>query len=408
MDDGFDVNDEIDNPAEDLPDTDGTEDVNYRDFDDDGDGIDTPDEDADQDGDPTNDDTDNDGTPDYLDPDGPPPGTDTDGDGVPDIDDLDDDNDGILDSVEDPNTDGDNDPLTNFADSDGDLFPDHLDIDSDNDGIPDNVEAQTTAGYIPPNDDDAATYAANNGVNSAYLGGLDPVNTDGTDDPDYLDGDSDNDLVPDNNEGNDFNFDGIPDQTFTGTDTDGDGLDDGYEGADVNDGFDVNDEIDNPAEDLPDTDGTEDVNYRDFDDDGDGIDTPNEDLDDNGDPTDDDSDGDGTPEYLDPDPTVVPEGDIIVFQLVTPNGDGQNDFLFIENVELARNNTLKIFNRWGVSVYEGINYNNQNNVFDGRSKGRSTVNTEEYLPSGVYFYIFEYELNQRRITDSGYLYVGNK
>ncbi|NHF61635.1 hypothetical protein FK220_019980, partial [Flavobacteriaceae bacterium TP-CH-4] len=45
-----------------------TEDVNYRDLDDDGDGIDTPDEDADGDGDPTNDDTDGDGTPDYLDP----------------------------------------------------------------------------------------------------------------------------------------------------------------------------------------------------------------------------------------------------------------------------------------------------------------------------------------------------
>ena len=72
---------------------------------------------------------------------------------------------------------------------------------------------------------------------------LTPENTDGTDEPDYLDPDTDNDLVPDNNEGNDFNFDGIPDQTFTGTDTDGDGLDDGYEGSDVNDGFDVNDEI---------------------------------------------------------------------------------------------------------------------------------------------------------------------
>ncbi|MCE2611363.1 gliding motility-associated C-terminal domain-containing protein, partial [Flavobacteriaceae bacterium D16] len=78
------------------------------------------------------------------------------------------------------------------------------------------------------------------------------VNTDGTDEVDYLDGDTDNDLVADNNEGNDFNFDGIPDQTFTGTDTDGDGLDDGYEGSDVNDGFDVNDEIDDPANDLPD------------------------------------------------------------------------------------------------------------------------------------------------------------
>ncbi|MDC6406897.1 MULTISPECIES: Ig-like domain-containing protein [Maribacter] len=301
--DGFDVNDEIDDPANDLPDTDGTEDVNYRDLDDDGDGIDTPDEDADGDGDPTNDDTDSDGTPDYLDPDSP--GTDTDGDGVPDSADLDDDNDGILDTVEDPNLDGDNDPLTDPLDSDGDGYPNHLDIDSDNDGIPDNVEAQTTDGYIAPNDDDAATYASNDGVNSAYPDGLTPVNTDGTDEVDYLDNDSDNDSVPDNNEGNDFNFDGIPDQTFTGTDTDGDGLDDGYEGSDVNDGFDVNDEIDDPANDLPDTDGTEDVNYRDLDDDGDGIDTPDEDADGDGDPTNDDTDSDGTPDYLDPSTEIV-------------------------------------------------------------------------------------------------------
>ena len=75
-----------------------------------------------------------------------------------------------------------------------------------------------------------------------------------------------------------LHFDGVPDQTFMGTDTDGpDGLDDGYEGSDVNDGFDVNDEIDDPANDLPDTDGTEDVNYRDLDDDGDGTPTEEED-----------------------------------------------------------------------------------------------------------------------------------
>ncbi len=313
--DGFDVNDEIDDPANDLPDTDGTEDVNYRDLDDDGDGIDTPDEDADNDGDPTNDDTDGDGTPDYLDPDSP--GPDTDGDGVPDSADLDDDNDGILDTVEDPNLDGDNDPLTNPLDSDGDGYPNHLDIDSDDDGIPDNVEAQTTAGYIAPNDDDAATYASNDGVNSAYPSGLTPVNTDGTDNMDYLDDDSDNDLVPDNNEGNDFNFDGIPDQSYTGNDTDGDGLDDGYEGSDVNDGFDVNDEIDDPANDLPDTDGTEEVNYRDLDDDGDGIDTPDEDADNDGNPTNDDTDMDGTPDYLDPD-RINDNLDVVDDQATTP------------------------------------------------------------------------------------------
>ncbi|UWX54065.1 hypothetical protein NYZ99_13530 [Maribacter litopenaei] len=52
---------------------------------------------------------------------------------------------------------------------------------------------------------------SNDGVNSAYPDGLTPVNTDGTDEVDYPDDDTDNDLVPDNNEGNDFNFDGIPD-----------------------------------------------------------------------------------------------------------------------------------------------------------------------------------------------------
>ncbi len=396
--DGFDVNDEIDDPANDLPDTDGTEDVNYRDLDDDGDGIDTPDEDADNDGDPTDDDTDSDGTPDYLDPDG---GPDTDGDGVPDSVDLDDDNDGILDTTEDPDLDGDGDPLTDPLDSDSDGYPDHLDIDSDDDGIPDNVEAQTTDGYIAPNDDDAATYASNDGVNSAYPDGLIPVNTDGADEPDYLDMDTDNDLVPDNNEGNDFDFDGVPDQTYTGTDTDGDGLDDGYEGSDVNDGFDVNDEIDDPANDLPDTDGTEDVNYRDLDDDGDGIDTPDEDADNDGDPTDDDTDSDGTPDYLDPDNKVE------VNQLVTPNEDGDNDFLFIRGLELVDNNSLQIFNRWGVKVYEGTNYNNQNNVFDGRSKGRSTLSVNDYLPAGVYFYIFEYQLtgSQSRTVEDGYIYI---
>ncbi|MDX1331904.1 MAG: gliding motility-associated C-terminal domain-containing protein [Robiginitalea sp.] len=404
--DPTDVNDEIDDPANDLPDTDGEGDVNYRDVDDDGDGIDTPDEDADGDGDPTNDDTDEDGTPDYLDPtDDSMDDTDTDGDGVPDTDDLDDDNDGILDTTEDPDLDNDGDPLTSALDSDGDTYPDHLDIDSDNDGIPDNVEAQTTDGYIAPNPDDAATYAANQGVNSAYLGGLIPINTDNSDEPDYLDSDTDNDLVPDNNEGNDFNYDGQPDWTFTGTDTDGDGLDDGYEGSDVADGFDVNDEIDDPANDLPDTDGTEDVNYRDVDDDGDGIDTPDEDADGDGDPTNDDTDGDGTPDYLDPVDDLPEEGAVEVNQLVTPNGDGRNDFLFIRNVDQVPNNTLKIFNRWGVAVYEGTNYNNQNNVFDGRSKGRSTVSAGSYLPDGVYYYIFEYELNQEKISDSGYLYI---
>ncbi len=291
---------------------------------------------------------------------------DTDGDGIPDYLDIDSDNDGILDNVEaqttadfiavctnDSDGNGLDDHYENYpgsgegltpVDTDQDGKPDFRDIDSEDDGIPDNVEAQSTDGYVPPSGMDSD----NDGLDNAYEGsgdkGLTPQNTDGTDEPDFRDLDADNDLVPDNNEGNDFNFDGNPDQVFSGTDTDGDGLDDAYEGSDPNDGFDVNDEIDDPANDLPDTDSTEDVNYRDFDDDGDGIDTPDEDANENGDPTDDDTDEDGTPDYLDPPANSDTDGDgvtdddeeddgtdpldpcdfILANQTVPPSGEWEN------------------------------------------------------------------------------------
>ncbi|MFT6370035.1 MAG: hypothetical protein ACJAWH_001118, partial [Maribacter sp.] len=211
-------------------DTDGDGVYDYLDIDDDGDGILDITEDSNTDGD-NNPETN---------------ATDTDSDGVPDYLDIDSDNDGLLDNLESQNfhnfkhktgidTDGNglDDVYESYPgsgqgivlnDRDGDGYPNHLDIDTDNDGIPDNIEAQTTAGYIVPNPDDVATYTVNHGVNSAYIGGLIPVNTDGTpppNKPDYQDFDTDNDTVLDNNEGNDFNFDGVPDHTFTGVDTDG-------------------------------------------------------------------------------------------------------------------------------------------------------------------------------------------
>ena len=357
---------------------------------------------------------------------------DTDNDGHSDFRDIDSDNDGILDNVE-AQTDGDfiapcgidsdgNGLDDHYEDtpgsgegvtpinSDSDSNPNYRDIDSDNDGLPDNVEGQTTDGYIAPSGEDDDNDGLDNAYDNDDNTGVIPNNHDEDDAADYIDLDSDNDTVPDNNEGNDFDFDGIPDQVFTGIDTDGDGLDDGYEGSDVNDGFDVNDEIDNPATDLPDTDGTEDVNYRDLDDDGDGIPTADEDADGDGDPTNDDSDGDGIPDYLDAvddrEPTVNPEAEVLVIELLTPNGDGKNEFLWIQGIENFPNNSIRIFNRWGIAVYEGQGYDNQNNVFDGKSKGRSTLSREEYLPAGVYYYIFNYEnLDKENITLNGYMYI---
>lgn len=152
---------------------------------------------------------------------------------------------------------------SNDLDNDGIL--NNLDIDSDNDGIPDNVEAQSTTGYITP----TGIFGAN-GLDSAYenndtataTSSVPLTNTDiGIDTiPDYLDTDSDNDGTPDIEENGDS------DNVISGTDSDGDGLDDNFEGTDLNDSFDINDEINTPESDLPDEDSdvaTQDVDYRD-------------------------------------------------------------------------------------------------------------------------------------------------
>jgi len=188
------------------------------------------------------------------------PAADTDNDGIINTKDIDSDDDGITDVREnggtDVNNDGhadgtdaDNDGVVSTADSqpgfgaagnplvnsDADGRPNYLDIDSDNDGIPDNIEAQSTAGYIAP----AGSDADNDGLDNAYDAtsghggnGVTPVNTDGADNPDYLDLNSDNDGITDAIEGFDSDashtINGGEDAT-TGTDTDNDGLDNGYD-----------------------------------------------------------------------------------------------------------------------------------------------------------------------------------
>jgi len=319
--------------------------------------------------------------------------------------DLDSDNDGIADSFEDLNLDGDDDPTTNPTDTDGDGIPDYLDIDSDDDGIPDNIEAQTTAGYIPPSGVDAN----DNGIDDAYENngnlGLIPIDTDGDGIPDYVDDDSDNDGVPDSTEAHDFDQDGIPDVVWLGSDKDNDGLDDGYEG-DIQIDDDVNDEINDPNTDLPDTDQDGIPDYRDTDDDDDGIVTTDEDLDLDGDFSNDDSDEDGIPNYLDPDLGEEDDDEVEVFNVLTPNGDGIHDVLRIRNLEDYPNNTVKIYNRWGVLVFVTKAYNTNGNVFDGTSQGRVTVNQDNKLPVGTYFYVIDYQ-NDAGISKqlSGYIYI---
>lgn len=133
--------------------------------------------------------------------------------------DLDNDNDGIPDSMEGIGIDTDNDGI-----------PNNLDIDSDNDGIPDNIEWQDEFNYIRPSNVDAN----NNGWDDAYdteMGGTcySPVDTDENGTPDMLDRDSDSDGKNDMAEAFDFNKDGIADIQLFFSDSDEDGLDDAFD-----------------------------------------------------------------------------------------------------------------------------------------------------------------------------------
>jgi gliding motility-associated-like protein len=89
--------------------------------------------------------------------------------------------------------------------------------------------------------------------------------------------------------------------------------------------------------------------------------------------------------------------------LMTPNGDGVNDYLHLDAVSLSPNNKLRIFNRWGRSVFEENNYNN---LFNGKANVKNIVNKNKKLPAGVYFYIINlYDIN---VIHQGYLYINQE
>jgi len=67
-------------------------------------------------------------------------------------------------------------------------------------------------------------------------------------------------------------------------------------------------------------------------------------------------------------------------QIITPNGDGINDFWVVENVDYFENNRVDIYNRWGNLVFNTSPYNN---TWDGKN------NKGVDLPDGTYFYILD-------------------
>jgi gliding motility-associated-like protein len=95
--------------------------------------------------------------------------------------------------------------------------------------------------------------------------------------------------------------------------------------------------------------------------------------------------------------TLADDG-IVVHQAVSPNGDGINDFLQIDNITNCPDNKLRIMNRNGQLVYETQGYDNASKVFDGHSN----KNGQMQLP-GTYFYQLDYTANGITKHKTGFL-----
>lgn len=106
--------------------------------------------------------------------------------------------------------------------------------------------------------------------------------------------------------------------------------------------------------------------------------------------------------------------EIKIYNAVSPNGDGHNDYFIIENINHYPNNSVQIVNRWGSKVFDTNNYDpngdGSENVFIGQSGGKGVIGSGK-LPSGTYYYILKYEKKNGNgtqwITKSGYLHLEN-
>jgi gliding motility-associated-like protein len=93
---------------------------------------------------------------------------------------------------------------------------------------------------------------------------------------------------------------------------------------------------------------------------------------------------------------VVEDWNIVAYNILTPNGDGQNDKWEIENISSYPNNQLIITDRSSRIVYQKSGYaNDWNGLFNGAP-----------LPTDTYYYILTFDLpSGKKVSKKGFITI---
>ena len=97
--------------------------------------------------------------------------------------------------------------------------------------------------------------------------------------------------------------------------------------------------------------------------------------------------------------------DLIVSSTITVNGDGVNDYFQLQGLEQCEfSYKVMIFNRWGTTVFEAENYENDWSGFSPSGSFGST----KILPSGTYYYIISVADRPEIKPINGFIYIGSE
>ena len=109
----------------------------------------------------------------------------------------------------------------------------------------------------------------------------------------------------------------------------------------------------------------------------------------------------GLPTNCDTATIIVEVGDfgIVVPEGISPDGDGLNDVWYIRGIENYPKNQVTLYNRWGNLIYRRNPYKND---WDGKSDNALTVNGNDRVPAGTYYWVIDLGTGKKL---TGFVYV---